>query len=396
MAGALAELAAELRSNVEEATGADAAVKDKAVSSLPAVVATTPPRFDISTQKQEMLAYLEEMGYAVVAGVADAAAIERGKSLMWDFLEELPGSKLRRNDIETWDDKTWWPDPSTGIIGGFGFGQSAFMWEMRLLPKVKETFSTIWGTSDLVVSFDGGNAFRPWQVNRSWLTRGGWYHVDQNAWYKDSRGKCCVQGLVTLHDASEETGGLVVLPRSHKLHEELCTRCRFAKSWGDFVPLPAGDDSLAVGGQLIMAQAGDLILWDSRTIHCNTPSLKACSEGENVPGEGGEELPGAAASPDGQSQPELLRQVAYVCMTPAAWASQEVLRRRQEAYVQNTSTSHWPHKFVSGGSAPPDTPPNDPTCISAEQRLLIGYDREATEQPNPVSRFVQWLFRRSP
>lgn len=32
---------------------------------------------------------------------------------------------------------------------------------------------------DLIVSFDGGNAFRPWKIKPEWSTDGGWWHVDQ-------------------------------------------------------------------------------------------------------------------------------------------------------------------------------------------------------------------------
>ena len=31
----------------------------------------------------------------------------------------------------------WIPNPANGIVHGFGFGQSDFMWHLRLLPRVK-------------------------------------------------------------------------------------------------------------------------------------------------------------------------------------------------------------------------------------------------------------------
>ena len=68
-------------------------------------------------------------------------------------------------------------------------------------------------------------------------------------------------------------------------------------------------------------------------------------------------------------------QVGYVCMTPAAWASEEVLKKRRWGYVSNTSCSHWPHTFQVGGHAVPGMPDNDPMAISAVQRALIGFDR---------------------
>ena len=40
---------------------------------------------------------------------------------------------------------------------------------------MKAVFQQVWDTDDLLVSFDGGNAFRPWQLRPDWLTEGGWY-----------------------------------------------------------------------------------------------------------------------------------------------------------------------------------------------------------------------------
>lgn len=322
-----------------------------------------PPRFNIATQRNEFLSYLHEHGYAVVADVADTTAITSAKSLMWDFLESVPNTQVRRDDVNTWGIQgDWLPSETNGILHGFGFGQSRFMWRLRLLPQVKAAFAAVWGTQDLIVSFDGGNAFRPWRHNRSWLTQGGWYHVDQNAAKQHGQGMVCVQGLVTLTDVSDDTGGLVIIPKSHTRHLEFCQRSKIARALGDFVPLPADDPILDLGARLVHARAGDLILWDSRTVHCNTPALTALHNR-------------ASESADDASARELIRQAGYVCMTPARFATQEVLRKRQDAFVNNISTSHWPHRFVAAGCALPDTPRNDPASISQEQRALIGYDR---------------------
>ena len=33
-------------------------------------------------------------------------------------------------------------------------------------------------------------------------------------------------------------------------------------------------------------------------------------------------------------------------MTPAGWATEEVLEQRRKAYEEKVSTSHWPHKWL--------------------------------------------------
>ena len=114
-------------------------------------------------------------------------------------------------------------------------------------------------------------------------------------------------------------------------------------------------------------------MWDSRTVHCNTPAPSALALGEGGP------RPEVTEA----ERNLLIRQVAYVCMTPKQWASDEVLAQRQQAFVQNTSTSHWPHRFIIAGHGLPMQAKGDPDAIGAEQRALIGYPAQAS-QPTTV------------
>jgi len=354
---------------------------DLSAGSVP-VIAHHSPRFNLPQDKDAFLRYLDEQGYAVVAEVADVTQVAAAKMLLWDFLEALPNTKVRRDDVSSWGRRgDWLPSETNGILHGFGFGQCDFMWYLRLLPRVKEAFKDVWDTEELLVSFDGGNVFRPWKYDKDWLTDGGWYHVDQNAAVTGGAARVCVQGLVTLTDATEETGGLVVVPGSHKQHLDLCKRSSCKQAQGDFVPVPLGDPILAEGSRLICARAGDLILWDSRTVHCNTPSLTALARDTNWKPEHSPE----ASIPDNHADSEkkktehweLIRQVGYVCMTPKRFASQDVLDKRKEVFQNNMSTSHWPHKVSIAGCALPDTPMKDPDKLSLAHRDLIGYDRPA-------------------
>eukprot|EP00656_Telonema_subtile_P008249 TRINITY_DN13861_c0_g1_i2.p2 TRINITY_DN13861_c0_g1~~TRINITY_DN13861_c0_g1_i2.p2 ORF type:complete len:193 (-),score=36.38 TRINITY_DN13861_c0_g1_i2:113-691(-) len=170
------------------------------------------------------------------------------------------------------------------------------------------------------------------------------------------------------------TGGLVVLPGSHHQHEAMCARASAVPEQGDFVVVPPNDPVLHAGGpaRFVCAAAGDMILWDSRTVHCNTPAPAALAGALGASAED--------ASPDGGWQ--LIRQVGYVCMTPKSLASTEVLEARREGFVNNVSCSHWPHRFVAAGHALMDTPEKDPLAIGVEQRRLIGYEAPTTEDQN--------------
>merc|ERR1712093_265727 len=74
---------------------------------------------------------------------------------------------------------------------------------------------------------------------------------------------------------------------------------------------------------MVGARAGDLILWDSRTVHANSPAMV-----------------NAEHCPD-----SLLRMVCYTCMTPRAWASDQCIRERQSAFERKVGGTHWPHEF---------------------------------------------------
>ena len=173
-----------------------------------------PTKF--SADDPAMLEYLEKHGYAVIKGAADAQAIKRAHDDFWDFHEGLGDEdgqceQVLRSDPSTWG-RDFLPHAATGIITGCGFGQSRFCWNLRTLPAVRAAFEQIWDTSDLVTSYDGGNAFRPWEARPEWRTQGGWWHCDQNGLRPGRRGRVCVQGLVTLTPAHEWTGGFCVMP----------------------------------------------------------------------------------------------------------------------------------------------------------------------------------------
>ncbi len=223
------------------------------------------------------------------------------------------------DDVRTWDSFPGFPD--TGVIYKEGVGQSPFLWHMRSLPAVRRAFALCWDSEDLITSFDGCGVFRPFQYRPAWRTASTWYHVDQGApcfarkgWAGLGWGDCaqkhffagrtksgqqCVQGLVSLYDQDATTGGLVVVPKSQRAHDELMElaknnnggpHCAAQRAKGaeytrtpqlctDFMPIPPGHAVLESEQPiLVCCKAGDLVLWDSRTVHCNTPALVAPRE----------------------------------------------------------------------------------------------------------------------
>lgn len=307
------------------------ATKDAAVTAAPPrcdeelLDASECPRFAVD-DAVGFLAHLEEHGYVVVKEVASAAERGAAEDLLWQFLMDSTG--FERSAPSTWTDEQFERIgcSATGIISRSGIGQSEFMWYLRLLPRVRQAFASIWGTSDLLTSFDGANVFRPWRQEEFGFSRtlGGWYHVDQG---KGLPGLESVQGFVSLLDADASTGGFVVIPRSHWRHDELT---RYQHTVGiNYISVPSYHPIMEMRKKLVVCRAGDLVLWDSRCVHCNAPGRVLQPE-SNV-----------------SRPPQLLRIAAYICMTPKSKASTDVLEQRRAAYRNRITTSHWPHLFTA-------------------------------------------------
>ena len=112
-----------------------------------------------------------------------------------------------------------------------------------------------------------------------------------------------------------------------------------------------------------------------------TAAVQAGSRASAPPGAEGTAMPlrGGGCGGHAEVRPDvgapLLRATCYICMTPAVWASPDVLRQRQLGFQYNLTTSHWPHEWIAIGGPAPHLPRNDPASISSTQGLLIGYGR---------------------
>ena len=82
------------------------------------------------------------------------------------------------------------------------------------------------GDEDLICDFGGVVAFSPHNCTDRWRTPERWYHVDMNVETYD--GFESLQGFLALTDNNEESGGLVVVPGSHRHHADVSRR---ASTW---------------------------------------------------------------------------------------------------------------------------------------------------------------------
>ncbi len=164
------------------------------------------PRFHPVNQAG-MQEHLHRFGYAVVEGILTPAESETARDLFWDLAESVSDGLSRRDKL-TWTDR--WPVAvDGGIMPWQGSGQSEFAWFVRSRPALVSVFASLWGTDELLVSFDAMCAWRPWGTDPKWKPcfhegDGGWFHVDQ---CPDRDAFECAQGLVNVLGTDAAGGG---------------------------------------------------------------------------------------------------------------------------------------------------------------------------------------------
>eukprot|EP01084_Bolivina_argentea_P159623 277982_1 len=240
-------------------------------------------RFDALDKRAKQ--HLSQQGFVVIKSILNEKEIIYAKSLLWNFLRKLG---WKREKPETWN--THLINPK-GIIWGNGAGQCDLQWFIRTRPRVIKAFADIWSSqdiyckqgikfdykTDIITSMDGFSVFRPWYLKNidgasKWKTQSGWYHIDQNI--ARTPGIETIQGIVSLYDQDKSTGSTAFVPGSHKWVKQLLPNLNIYKSARDFVMIPKKKlDGTYKKKILLCCKAGDLVLWDARTIHCNSPAI---------------------------------------------------------------------------------------------------------------------------
>lgn len=179
------------------------------------------------------------------------------------------------------------------------------------------------------MSFDGLNLSLPAAPTTDPALSRPWPHVDQSPHVARFD---CVQGILNLLPNGPDDGGLMVLDGSAAHYAELWEHFEHKKPAGGWntrawqeVDADMCDWLIKTKGcrwVKVCAQPGDLLLWDSRTIHYGAPP--------------------SSTNP---------RFAAYVCYKPASMVDDDTRRALREAFAKRQGTSH------------------DPSCFRAKERL---------------------------
>lgn len=337
---------------------AESLAKSKPVSDAPGwtTAYTESPRFGL-WEMDAASQHLDRHGFTICKGILSELECQTALDKVWQFFECL-GAGIERHQPKTWDTPAAnLVFTDAGVIHPHGVIQSEACWTVRGHPHVKRVFASLWGTDELIASFDGLCVYRPWNLQPSWRTRGPWFHTDQPAFsdvapHESPSGfrREYIQGFVNLIETSPASGGNVIIPGSHLEFEKLA-REFLQPGRGQGIP---ADHEIYRRGIRSHLHAGDLFLWDSRCIHGNGP---------------GDTGPAAQRYCDERVHPEqLLRASVYVCMAPRSRASCETLAQRRRAVANNVGSGAWcAHPMAHGGRYEPPSPDSGEGQL---QRLL--------------------------
>ncbi|OCF75502.1 hypothetical protein I204_04358 [Kwoniella mangroviensis CBS 8886] len=298
---------------------------------------------------------LKTRGWTVVKNVIPPLRAREYEDRAYRWLESF-GKGFDKDDRSTWkpDNLPWFA--KGGLFNRHGAAHEQWAWDIRSEEGIIDTFAKIWGTDELLVSYDGVNVSLPFK-NEDLGDRGEpWPHVDQSP---NRTGKECIQGIANLAPNGPKDGGLMILDGSFPLYNQYFEEHQHLKpsdgwDWRDSYSYP--EETLewfySKGCKWVKIEAGpgDLILWDSRTVHYG-----AHAEGDRP------------------------RVATYVCYKPAEGISPERMELRKTALEDYSGTSHDPINFrltgtnVAGPLSPDEKQlPKQPAVLSERAKKLAG------------------------
>lgn len=292
----------------------------------------------LASTPAEIMQRLTEYGVAVVPNAMkddDADGNNNNTKLkaiqaqiMQSLEDTFPGFK--RDQPETWRTLRDNGAKHAMLLQTHGLGWSQGPVDVRQAPEIAQLFADIWTErakllpsqrvytpSDMLSSADGLSVYLNTPDSRGGFQRVGhsWLHWDRSP---EDRTPS-IQGFLNFMPTPEHGAALEVLLRSNQYQQEFAARFPDTKA-KRFHILESPDQlafyttEMGCDHVCIAAEPGDLVLWDSRLIHCGRAATRQASL--------------------------LKRMVVYVSMQPKHWATPRDLELKRRAYKQLRSTSH--------------------------------------------------------
>jgi hypothetical protein len=151
------------------------------------------------------------------------------------------------------------------------------LWQIRSNPNIVELMSKLYdcNTNDLAVSFDtfgmryAPELFKLMNIKYDELNEPLEPHIDQRFELEEFEH---YQGIYVITDSdTNDDAGIVIYPSTHKLHGRKLQELLKTRHNADFIRYPKDFFKIFPKslGIKLNVKAGDLILWDSRTLHAS-------------------------------------------------------------------------------------------------------------------------------
>jgi actin-related protein len=244
---------------------------------------------------------LEENGYTIIHNVYNNEEIEEYKREFFDWYKNTKDVEKLHQVIH-----------GNGIFKYFEIGHQRFTWLARTNPKIINIFKHLWNCDELVTGFDGC-CYYPSDYKKEDIY---WIHTDQSS---HKKGRHCYQSFLSLTNNTERT--LLIYKGSHLLHEHYFKTLNIDAPRDWCVLDKNYVSNLEDKKVYVKVNAGDLVVWDSRTFHQNTCGDLNCNEE---------------------------RLVQYLCYLPKNNIKNDKIQQnlRREYFEERYTTSHWPYPLT--------------------------------------------------
>ncbi|KAJ3293360.1 hypothetical protein HDU79_000396 [Rhizoclosmatium sp. JEL0117] len=319
------------------------------------------------TTLENVSAALARDGVATIPGVISQEDCEHIRARIFSELEAVTKNRFQFENPATWQQlRRDMNSLHRMLMQNYRLGHMQPIWDLRQTPSVVACFAKLWNVNpeDLITSFDGLSVLLPEPGKPYTAIDTFKLHLDQG---KGSRGLESYQGFITLYPVTENDATLNVLEGSHELHDAYFkahpNESSFALQNPDFYATKTRKSTKTIGcpNTYVLASAGSLVLWDSRTVH-------------------------RGSAPALGHTPTTPRMVVYICMTPRAKASPAMMQKRIRVFEGLRMTGHLPHRVKMFGEEPRfrARPMTDFDLVGAPVlgrlgRRLVGYDEEEEE-----------------
>lgn len=279
---------------------------------------------DINTiTGQQVRHILEQDGLIIIPGVLDKLECELMFSGMWDFFEHITqqwDSPILRSDSSTWNQFDNLIPSNAMMYQTWNISHAQHMWDIRSKEKIVNIWAKFWDVKpiDLLASFDGASWLVPHEFTPDYIHPefDYWFHLDQTVHKTKLDG---IQGFVTALDVNPGDATFVYYKNSHKLIQEL-TQTFGIRTDSDWYPLNQEENDFFLSKcgdpKKLLCQAGSLVIWDSRLVHCNTgPSLSRLNPN--------------------------YRCVQYLSYMPKSLSDQKTINKRIEAFGNLLTSNHY-------------------------------------------------------